>query len=122
MTGIWVSQASAVPSPTDVAAYLRQHGWALKKADTDWSFFEKDLQGEQVVLEVPQRASTTSYSRLLATLLDDLSRLEARPPAVVLRGDRRRGRPNRRPTRLRSARSRPARRRAAAHPDPSRAH
>lgn len=85
MTGLWVSQASAVPSPTDVAAYLRQNGWALQKADTDWSFFEKELLGEQVVLEVPQRASTTSYSRLLGTLLDDLSRLEGRAPAVVLR-------------------------------------
>lgn len=85
MTAIWVSQASAAPSPADLAAYLRQQGWHLTNSSENWNLFAKAVNEQTVVLEVPQRASGPSYPRLLRTLIEDLARLEQRPPAVVLR-------------------------------------
>lgn len=77
-------QLAAAPSPSELVAYLRQQGWALVSDGTDWAVCKKSLEGEEVVLEVPQQAAARDYARAVGVLLDDIARLERRSPANVL--------------------------------------
>lgn len=72
------------PNPREVAAYLRQQGWYYLEASDTWARYKKTLGDEQVVLEVPQKSTAPDYSKVFAMLIDDLTRLEARPTAQIL--------------------------------------
>jgi len=77
------------PSPTEVAAYLLQHGWAVTTTNAKWALYSKTLGGEAVVLEVPLLAAASDYGRVVGLLIEDMARLENREPASLL-GDIRR--------------------------------
>jgi hypothetical protein len=78
-------QLAAAPSPSELVAYLRQQGWALVSVDADWAVCKQSLEGEEVVLEVPQQAAARDYARAVSVLLDDIARLERRSATNVLR-------------------------------------
>gem|GEM_PF-5772163 len=82
---VWVFQRSPVPSPADLAAYLLQHEWRFESTTSRWATYAKQVDGENVVLEVPQQTSAADYGRAIGVFLDDLARLERRPPALLLR-------------------------------------
>lgn len=86
MSGLlWLLQQASVPAPSEVAAYLLQQGWLLQDSNAQWAVFQKTLGETTFTLEVPQQAAAIDYPRAVGILLDDLARVESRPPAVVLR-------------------------------------
>jgi hypothetical protein len=82
---LWLPQRVSAPDPGEVAGYLRQQGWAVEKSTAAWAEYARDSNGEHVTLEVPLQAAARDYPRVVATLLDDLSRLEGRAPSAILR-------------------------------------
>jgi len=82
---LWLQQRASVPAPSDVAAYLLQQGWVLQNANAQWAEYHKNVDDRTIALEVPQHAVAVDYPRSFGILLDDLSRLEGRPPAAVVR-------------------------------------
>ena len=82
---LWLLQQASVPAPSEVAAYLLQQGWLLQDSNAQWAVFQKTLGETTFTLEVPQQAAAIDYPRAVGILLDDLARVESRPPAVVLR-------------------------------------
>lgn len=80
-----VLQPAVVPTPDEVAGWLRQTGWTLRAGDDAWAVFGRLFEDDLVEIEVPQRAAAPDYPRVVATLLSDLARLERRPEAVLLR-------------------------------------
>lgn len=83
---LWLPQAAGAPGPGDIAAYLRQQGWIAQSTPRSaWVDFEKHIESERVILEVPQMVTARDYGRVVAALLEDIARLEARPPSSVLR-------------------------------------
>jgi len=84
-THLWFPQAAAVPSPTDLAAYLLQQGWSLESANVSWAVYSKAVGTEKVMLEVPQQAAAPDYGRAVGLLLEDIARLEKREVSNLLR-------------------------------------
>jgi hypothetical protein len=84
-SALWLPQPAAVPSPAELAAYLRQKGWSLKTADARWALYAKPVDGEEIVFEVPQLAAAPDFARVVGFLLDDIARFEQRNAASVLR-------------------------------------
>lgn len=82
---IWLAQRSTAPAPAEVSAYLLQRGWRLESSNAQWAEYAKTFGGEPCSVEVPQQSAAQDYPRVFGTLLDDLSRLEDRSPAEVLR-------------------------------------
>jgi hypothetical protein len=82
---LFIPQAAAIPSPTEVASYLVQLGWKLENADSAWAFYSKVVERESVTLEVPQQMSALDYGRVLRMLIEDLARLEGQNPGPLLR-------------------------------------
>lgn len=80
-----VAQAAPVPAPDEVAAFLRQAGWALRDSDQMWALFEADRLGDRVTIEVPQRSGAPDYPRALGIMLRDLAALEQRTEASLLK-------------------------------------
>lgn len=79
---LWLPQLAPVPTPLEVAGYLLQRHWKLKKSGELWAEYEAD---EGIVVEVPQEVNADDYPRVVAMLLEDLAHLEKRTPAAVLR-------------------------------------
>ncbi|PZR16697.1 MAG: hypothetical protein DI536_05950 [Archangium gephyra] len=81
MTHLLLPKVSAVPTPLELSSYLRATGWtwALRRGAFD-VFKRNDDE-----LEVPQIDSARDYVRLVGQLIDDLSKVEQRPPAVIAR-------------------------------------
>lgn len=82
---LWLPQAAAAPTPSDIASYLLQAGWLLEKAGVDWAIYWKDIAEGRVSLEVPQRAAAPDYPRAVGLLIADLARIEDRPASLLLR-------------------------------------
>lgn len=82
---LWLPQRTSVPAPSDVAAYLMQQGWALYSSNANWAHYQKVLSGRTITVEVPQQAAAIDYPRTFGFLLDDLSRIEERPHADIVR-------------------------------------
>lgn len=82
---LWLPQLAAAPNPSELVAYLRQQGWALVSVNADWAVCTQYVDGEAIVIEVPQQAAARDYARAVSVLLDDLARLERRSAANVLR-------------------------------------
>lgn len=82
---IWLPQPAGVPSPAEISSYLLQAGWKHEETGSLWSEYSKAIHAESVMLEVPQQSTAADYSRTVALLIEDLSRLEARSSAAVLR-------------------------------------
>ena len=82
---LWIPQATAIPAPSELAAYLLQQSWALQSASSSWAVYSKDARGEVVELEVPQQAAAPDYGRAVSLLITDLARLEERTESAVLR-------------------------------------
>lgn len=85
MNGWLPLSPTLVLGPADLAAYLRQAGWLLATRDDRWASYTKDIDGHTITLQVPQRAAAPDYPRVVATLVDDLARLEDRDPAALVR-------------------------------------
>lgn len=77
-------QPASAPAPGDIGAYLRQSGWALKTARSDWVEYVRSAGVEPVTIEVPQRSAARDYPRTVALLLGDLARLEERAASAIL--------------------------------------
>lgn len=82
---IWIPQPSEAPTPAEVAAYLQQKSWKPLGTKPNWAEYSRDEDGEEILLEIPLRASAADYPRATAILLEDLGRLENRPQAEILR-------------------------------------
>lgn len=82
---LWLPQPASVPVPGEIAAYLLQQGWTLQRSDARWAEYARQIETETVVLEVPQQAGARDYARTVTFLIEDIARLESRPPAAVLR-------------------------------------
>jgi hypothetical protein len=82
---LFIPQAVAIPSPTDVASYLVQLGWKFEKADRSWAFYSKVIDQENVILEIPQQVGAVDYGRAVRMLIEDLARLEGQKPGPLLR-------------------------------------
>jgi hypothetical protein len=80
-----VTRAVAVPTPDEIAAWLRHEGWTLVSSDDAWAVFEVDRDGERFGVEVPQRSAALDYPRAVATLVRDLADLEGRTEDSLLR-------------------------------------
>jgi hypothetical protein len=66
-------------------SYLRQTGWQHARLSDAWGLFRRDVQGEQVELDVPQRMAAGDYPRAVQDLLANLEIVERRPAAEILR-------------------------------------
>lgn len=84
MTHLLLPNVSAVPTPAELAAYLRSTGWGWVVRRNAFDVFKR---GDEE-LEVPQLDTARDYVRLVGQLIDDLSKVEQRPPAVVARDAR----------------------------------
>lgn len=80
-----LTQPAPTPTPTEFAAYLRQSGWQHTRSDSHWSWFQRDGYGTAIELEVPLRLEAGDYPRAARTLLENLSKLEQRDAAQILR-------------------------------------
>jgi hypothetical protein len=76
-------QSSVVPSPADFAAYLRSRQWQFGGIQANWALYT--LDPENTAVEVPQLSQSRDYSRVAAALLEELSRIEHRAAAQILR-------------------------------------
>lgn len=85
MTTVLVPRPAPAPSPTDVMGYMRQEGWRLVRAGDIWCVFAREIQGEEVELDVPQRSTAGDYPRAVRELLANLEIVERRPAAQILR-------------------------------------
>lgn len=82
---LWLPQPTGVPTPAELAAYLKQAAWTNTKADSHWAEYSKSIEGEKVTLEVPQRVAARDYYRAVAVLIQDLSRLEQRKTGLLVK-------------------------------------
>lgn len=73
------------PMPSDVLAYLRATGWTLSETRGSWRTFEKLVDGQAAVIEVPIASGAPDYGRVVMRLLKDLEILEQRPTDVIER-------------------------------------
>jgi len=77
---------TAAPTPAEFAGYLRQRNWEVRRSGDVWvEFSSKPADGDPFVVEVPQRAQATDYPRAARILIENLSRVEARPTTEILR-------------------------------------
>ena len=83
MTEMLLPQSSVVPSPADFAAYLRSRQWQFGGIQANWALYT--LDPENTAVEVPQLSQSRDYSRVAAALLEELSRIEHRAAAQILR-------------------------------------
>jgi hypothetical protein len=81
---ILIPRPAAVPTPAELVGYLLQRGWQRTSGDEAWLQLAR-IDDPESVVEVPQRSLAPDYPRAAHTLLDDLSRLERRPAAAILR-------------------------------------
>lgn len=81
MTHLWLPQPAAVPTPSEVAAYLRANGWCRDQVRGSWVVFKR---GDDEV-EVPQLDTARDYARLVSLLLQDLATVESRDAVVIAR-------------------------------------
>lgn len=72
-------------APQDLGAYLRATGWKPLESRGKWRVFAKDVEGEQLELEVPTASSSSDYPRLVRRLLEDLASVEDRDVDIVER-------------------------------------
>jgi hypothetical protein len=82
---MWLLHPSTPPAPAHIVSYLRQTGRAYVRTRGSWADCTKQVQGQDIVLEVPQGAHTLDYGRAVGTLIEDLARSEHRSAATVAR-------------------------------------
>lgn len=82
---LWLPQQASAPSPGDVAAYLLQQGWQVLSSNAQWAVYRKAMGETAFTIEVPQQTAAMDYPRVVGFLLEDLARIEKRPPGAVLR-------------------------------------
>lgn len=74
-----------VPNPSSISGYLRSAGWAPVDAGDAWARWRLEVDGRELILTVPLRGHAPDYPRRFQELVDDLRRLEQRPPAQIVR-------------------------------------
>lgn len=65
-------------SPNAVTAYLRSHGWVPVRVEHDLGFFRKEIDGEEIVCDVPLRQNVRDYPRRVREILENLTLIEQR--------------------------------------------
>ncbi len=82
---LWLSQAATLPAPAELASYLRSKQWSFVELRSNWAIYRRGAPEDEVTIEVPQLAAAGDYGRSVSVLLEDLSTIESRPPAMILR-------------------------------------
>lgn len=55
---------------------ITKAGWTFIQRDNTWAYYQKTLQGEDVVVEVPLRQHATDYNRVVESFFLDLEKID----------------------------------------------
>jgi hypothetical protein len=82
---VWLQHRNTAPTPAEFAGYLHQRGWTPQDKSDRWITFARPGSTESIVVAVPQMAHATDYPRAARVLIEDLGRVEGRPPTTIVR-------------------------------------
>lgn len=83
MSHLLVLSPALAPTPANFMAHLRINGWRSGETGEAWAVFDKQIEGNEVAIEVPLLGEAPDYRRLAEELLRDLGKVERRAEGTI---------------------------------------